>query len=138
MCAPLAVMLSSCMLLTGPPGATLAADLPEAVLLPRMLPWSAGLDADALVRALQSTALRAGPADGPHAGDLAGHRPRVSPIRLCRCLCATVVALDPQRFLALGAEAARRGAPAWHAAVGDAVDALPDSAVQACLERQRR
>jgi hypothetical protein len=79
------------------------------------------------------------PADSPHAGDLAGRRPQgLSPIRLCRCLRATAVALNPQRFLALGAEAARRGAPAWHAAVGDAVDALPDSAVQACLERQRR
>jgi hypothetical protein len=80
---------------------------------------------------------RAGPADGPHADDLAGRRPR-SLAHPCRCLRATAVALDPQRFLALGAEAARRGTPAWHAAVGDAIDALPDAAVQACLERQRR
>jgi hypothetical protein len=136
--SPLPVMLSFFMLLAGPPGATLAADLPEAVRLPSTPPWPAGPDGDALTRALHSTHCGQAPPTARTRAIWREAGPGIHPIPFCRCLRATAVALNPPRFLALGAEAARRGTPAWHAAVGDAVDALPDAAVQACLERQRR
>jgi hypothetical protein len=101
--SPLPVMLSFFMLLAGPPGATLAADLPEAVRLPSTPPWPAGLDADALTRALHSTRCGQAPPTARTRAIWRNAGPRVSPVRLCRCLRATAVALDPQRFLALGA-----------------------------------
>lgn len=132
------LMMPLLALLTGLPGTSEAAGLPDAVPLPQAAPWPAGADADALVRALQSTHCGQAPPTARTRAIWRDAGPGISPIPLCRCLRATAVALDPPRFLALGTEAARRGAPAWHAAVRDAVDALPDAAVQACLERQRR
>lgn len=115
-----------------------AAGVPEAPAGIETPAWPTGPAADALVRALQATHCGQAP---PTARTRALWReagPGIDPISLCRCLRAAAVATQPERFLALGAEAARRGTPAWHAAVEAAVDALPDPTVQACLERQRR
>lgn len=115
-----------------------AAGLPEAPVLPGIQAWPQTAAADALAGALRVSHCGQAPPTVRSRAAWRDARPGVEPILLCRCLRAAAVASDPERFLALGAEAARRGTPAWHGAVAQAVDALPEAALLACLDRQRR
>lgn len=130
------VLLPVLALLLAAPAA--AAGLPEAPVLPGTPAWPETPAAEALAGALRASHCGQAPPTARSRTLWRKAGPGVEPIPLCRCLRAAAVARDPERFLALGAEAARRGTPEWHVAVAQAVDALPEAALAACLERQRR
>jgi len=129
-------LLSALALLIVLPAA--AAGVLDAPALPGTPAWPQTPAADALTRALAQAHCGQAPPTSRSRALWREAGPGVEPIPFCRCLRAAAVALDPERFLALGAEAARRGTPAWHGAVAQGVDALPEAALLACLDRQRR